>query len=159
MRQFLAAIFVFLSLTIQVFASNTLQLNPKQLIAATVYLEARGEDAYGMYAVATVIWNRAKGDIQRFHDVVLANNQFSCWKYHTSPWHWLAAQRKEVLYSHAWQTACMVAETVCTDGFQPLAAWNHYHSARIWPEWTNELSNRQQVGQHVFGYAANFKRE
>lgn len=49
------------------------------VVARTLYMEARGEGASGMSMVMTVIWNRAGGDKAKFADVCLKKKQFSCW--------------------------------------------------------------------------------
>lgn len=55
------------------------QAKAMNVVARTLYMEARGEGASGMSMVMTVIWNRAGGDKAKFADVCLARKQFSCW--------------------------------------------------------------------------------
>lgn len=49
------------------------------IIAKTLYGEARGETTMGKIAVATVIYNRANGDNTKYVKVCLKPKQFSCW--------------------------------------------------------------------------------
>jgi len=48
-------------------------------VARTIYAEAKGEKEEGQAAVASVIWNRAGGKCANLIDVVLKDQQFSCW--------------------------------------------------------------------------------
>lgn len=49
------------------------------IVARTLYMEARGEGDAGLKMVMTVIWNRAGGDKDFFADECLRPSQFSCW--------------------------------------------------------------------------------
>jgi hypothetical protein len=50
-----------------------------EIIAKTLYAESRGEQLKGIQAVATVIYNRAKGDTSKMAQVCLKPKAFSCW--------------------------------------------------------------------------------
>lgn len=50
-----------------------------EIIAKTLYAEARGEGENGIRAVATVIWNRSKIRKTTFDKICLQPKQFSCW--------------------------------------------------------------------------------
>jgi hypothetical protein len=55
-------------------------VNPDEdLLVRTVYGEARGEDAMGQQAVASVVRNRATASGKPIRDVVMAPNQFEPW--------------------------------------------------------------------------------
>lgn len=54
-------------------------MNPQKVVAKTLYGEARNQGEEGIRAVATVIYNRAKGNISRLAGVCLKPKQFSCW--------------------------------------------------------------------------------
>ena len=63
---------------------NWEQAKAMNVVARTLYMEARGEGKTGMNMVMTVIWNRAGGDKAKLADVCLAKKQFSCWNEITS---------------------------------------------------------------------------
>lgn len=50
-----------------------------EIIAKTIYGEARSEHERGMQAVATVIYNRSHGNVQEFAKTCLKPKQFSVW--------------------------------------------------------------------------------
>lgn len=56
--------------------------NEVKCLAATMYMEARGEKQKGMYLVASVVINRMKYFKQSVCEVVVAKHQFSWYKGH-----------------------------------------------------------------------------
>ena len=57
-------------------------LSDQDVVAATIWGEARGQENAGMIAVARVIHNRMIGKefARTYRAVCLARNQFSCWR-------------------------------------------------------------------------------
>ena len=53
------------------------QLSEIEILALTLWGEARGEDIEGQVAVGSVIRNRI--DKNTYHEICLKPNQFSCW--------------------------------------------------------------------------------
>lgn len=49
------------------------------IIARTLWMEARGDGNTGLNMVMTVVWNRAGGDAGKLADKCLERLQFSCW--------------------------------------------------------------------------------
>lgn len=60
--------------------------NVINVVARTIYAEAKSEGAEGQSAVASVIWNRAGGDNKKFVDVIKRPSHFSCWNKYTGGW-------------------------------------------------------------------------
>ena len=52
----------------------------KNVLARTLYMEARGDGVSGLNLVMTVIWNRAGGLKEQLATVCLRPAQFSCWE-------------------------------------------------------------------------------
>ena len=58
---------------------NYTALQAANIIARTLYAEARNDGKTGMTAVASVIYNRANKDKTLFTSACLKSKQFSCW--------------------------------------------------------------------------------
>src|SRR4051812_25123549 len=55
------------------------RLNELDILALTIYGEARGETIEGQIAVGNVIRNRVVALKKTYRDICLADKQFSCW--------------------------------------------------------------------------------
>jgi len=118
----------------------------KNVLAKTLYFEARGEGERGMRAVATVIYNRAAGNVAKFATVCLAPKQFSCWKSHDGLIVEPSAPADAAAYG-----ICIKIESEMVEGtFGPLGSWTHYYNPRgANPSWAR---NRPftVIGNHNF---------
>ena len=59
--------------------AQTVGLSDVEVVAATLWGEARNQTVYGRIAIAHVIKNRMARRAQTAHEVCLAKLQFSCW--------------------------------------------------------------------------------
>lgn len=117
------------------------------MIGYTIWLEARSETDQGRRAVATVIWNRAGGNPAKFHKVLAADAQFSCWDNR-------APCRPSVAIESLgrYQICLGIGVEMVLGTFRPLADWNHYYNPRkCRPYWRRDMEDRRKVGNHVFG--------
>lgn len=119
----------------------------RHIIAATLYLEARGEKELGIRAVATVIHNRYKARGTSPEEVCTARHQFSCWNAG------VYSPKVPVLGpdAKAWKL-CLAIERELLDGvFIPLDDWNHYYASNMAtpPSWAR-ASIGCEIGRHVF---------
>ncbi len=97
-------------------------------------------------AVASVIFNRAKGNPAKLETVCLAPKQFSCWnKGYTKPKP-RNAQERAILAEFEGMEKAMKA-----GAFKPSGAWTHYHTLKVRPAWSKWMKNRTVIGNHVFG--------
>lgn len=118
------------------------------VVADTLYLEARGEGEEGMRAVATVIYNRAKGDRSKFIDTCLKPKQFSCWNAPRTR----AVAPTSPLDAEAYNTCLEIEKELLTGKFEPLGIWNHYYNYnKCRPCWADSLKFKQTIGNHLFG--------
>lgn len=116
------------------------QLTDKDKVARTIYAEARGESSEGKKAVASVIWNRAGGDVGKLAKVVTAPKQFSCWNSGTP-----AAGS-----GAAWNECVRLAEDLVSGSFTPSGNWNHYFNPKLAnPKWAKGKTG-QDIGNHRF---------
>jgi len=122
--------------------------NIVQIVAMTLFMEAAGEGFDGQYAVASVIWNRAKGDKTRFVAVYKKPKQFSCWnnvKDCTMP-------RSGSAGRQAWGFSLRIAKAMVDGYFAPMINADHYHvkTMKKYPSWARKLKKVTTIGNHVF---------
>lgn len=115
-------------------------------VANTLYLEARGEGERGLRAVATVIYNRARGNPSKFDAVCLKPYQFSCYNGGAS----VKITPKTAMDKKAF-VACQKIENEMRRGyFKPLGAWTHYFNPRFCnPKWSRDVP-QVKIGNHNF---------
>jgi spore germination cell wall hydrolase CwlJ-like protein len=113
------------------------------IIALTLFGEAAGESIEGKRAVASVIFERAGGDTNRFADVCKAPRQFSCWN--------KRAPRVPNDYPSrkAWRECVTIAVEMTNGVFVPTITATHYHSGKA-PEWANGMRLVAVIGGHRF---------
>ena len=120
-------------------------IDKENIVAKTLYAEARGEGDRGMRAVATVIYNRAQRDVLRFADICLAPKQFSCW---TSGAGFTVPSAAADVAAFA---ICLKIESEMNTGkFEPLGCWTHYYNPRLSsPSWAKGCDGKV-IGNHKF---------
>ncbi|MCP1337269.1 cell wall hydrolase [Futiania mangrovi] len=133
------------------------------VLARTIWGEARGEAPEGRTAVAWVIRNRAALAAERmarkatphplFGDGSLAGAckarwQFSCWNANDpNRGPMLAVGFADAAFADAFAVACRVLHAAVPD---PTGGATHYHNHRIEPHWTRGARPTAMIGRHVF---------
>jgi N-acetylmuramoyl-L-alanine amidase len=124
------------------------------ILARTLYGEARGEDVRGMQAVAWVVVNRARRGPPRFKSsivgVVTAPHQFSCWNASDPNAKLCAAvSEKDPLFALATYAAAGVLSGEVRD---MTGGADHYHAdwMRPFPTWTRAMTKTAVIGNHIF---------
>ena len=135
------------------------------VVARTLYMEARGEGIDGLEMVMTVIWNRAKGDPENLVSVCLKRKQFSCWNEISgkTPETYPIQFPKEALSGKGGKDAqmwniCVKIATSAVDGtFVPEnSEWNaYYNPSKCNPSWGKTLIHTKMVGNHKVGKLGN----
>ena len=127
---------------------------PEQVVAMTIWGEARGESFAGKRAVAGVIHNRAirrsaRTDIPYIlatSDVCLAPYQFSCWD------HGDFVQQEPILTSSSWNECLAAANEIFAESYVAPTKATHYYA--VWlnppPKWAKKLQFVETVGDHLF---------
>ena len=119
------------------------------IIAKTLYGEARGEGYDGMLAVATVIYNRAKHDKDLFVKVCLKPKQFSCWN---------GVNNIEIWEYKPWEICKKISTSMLDSTFHPYPFKEinptHYLTYTLYmspkcPNWARGVSG-EIVGKHIF---------
>ena len=130
------------------------------ILARTLYMEARGEGDVGLNMVLTVIWNRAGGKAENLADVCLKPLQFSCWNKITGktpstysiqfPKGAVNGSGKE---ASSWDVCVNLAKSAIDGTFKPVDShWNAYYNPnKANPDWASQLIGAEIVGRHKVG--------
>lgn len=130
------------------------------IIARTLYAEARNDGKVGMEAVASVIFNRAEGDKMLFTKVCLKPKQFSCWnkftKEEADPKNFKikipSSVKGNTKNEKLWKEAMAIAADMLVDAFTPTIKANTYFNPKTAnPKWASDLLNSKMIGSHKFG--------
>ena len=124
------------------------------VVAETIWLEARGEGDRGIRAVASVIRNRSVERGLSPREVCLERGQFSCWrKGLVLP---LDNVRKSRMMRpstrRAWRSCVEVANELVNRKFKPTITANHYYNPdKCRPYWGRMMRSCVSIGRHKFG--------
>lgn len=156
---------------------DTLKLSETQILAVTLYGEARSEPVEGVIAVASVIRNRVNADLgndgkadwwgEGFKGVCLARRQFSCWAPEGGPGNFAKVEAlvtklsagdavTDARYIECAWIATGVIKGWCRD---TVKGATHYHTVQMIPRpsWAQALVPVTQVRNHLF-YAMPVKK-
>lgn len=119
---------------------------PLDDVIGTILAEAAGEGEEGMYAVASVIANRAKRRKLTPSQVVNQKHQFSG-RERKDFWEFVGRQSAEAEYAarRAWQRAQA----------DPIPGLDHYVTTDLYnspqrPAWLNKMGGARTIGNHIF---------
>jgi len=121
-------------------------IDPVDVLARTIYAEARGESRLGRLAVASAIYNRANGDASKMIQVVLRPKQFTPWNKGRIP----PQGSGEI-----WNECVKIAHSMIDGTFQPVTTHTHYYNPRMAkPGWAYMPKGQHrkfiQIGSHRF---------
>lgn len=124
--------------------------NPVDVLARTIYGEARSEGLAGMQAVASVVLNRvARGRYGTgIVGVCLRPYQFSCWLKSDPNYKKLTSPSID----DKWFTECLkVAEQAVRGDLEDnTKGATHYHTTAIRPKWAAKMTYLGTIGHHKF---------
>lgn len=132
----------------------------REVLARTIWGEARGEGRRGMQAVANVImnrfrrprwWSRNKGD--GIPDDTVAAVCFDPWQF--SCWNMDDPNRKKMIevsvYNAEFRLAYQIAGEALENNLPDLTGGaDHYHTISISPKWAKGATPTAFVEKHVF---------
>ncbi len=135
---------IYISIVLNIHASDLDNVSTYHLIAATLVLEAGGElDYRSMSAVYEVVVNRSHTRNISLREVVLAPRQFSVWN---NPENHINMMR--IAKDHPkWEQACLIVvspPTLYTQGS------DHYHTLHSSPSWSHVYHKIVLIGNHQF---------
>jgi N-acetylmuramoyl-L-alanine amidase len=122
----------------------------KQVLAATLYAEARGEPDDGQIWVVWVIRNRARMDREywcgrNIKDVCLCPGQFECWN---------NKDNISVTDNQAFEKCIKIIDAVLekADNNDPTGGCDHYNNPdkEGYPSWTRNCERVRKIGNHQF---------
>ena len=127
------------------------------VLAETLWCEARGEGKIGVDAVASVIMNRAKRSGKKVSEVCLQRKQFSCWNNRTLPV--VGGDRKFIMKPNLtprenkiFSLCRSTAYAVVIGTFVPTVDATHYYAHnKVTPKWAQSMWNKKVIGNHTFG--------
>lgn len=126
------------------------------VLARTLYGEARGEGSVGMQAVACVVLNRVavakeKSGFWWGNDIIQVCQkpyQFSCWNRSDPNFKKLQMVDKSDLY---FATALRIAQRAVAGALEDITfGATHYHASSIQPYWTRSEKPVATIGRHIF---------
>jgi N-acetylmuramoyl-L-alanine amidase len=122
------------------------------VLARTLWGEARGEGRDGMVAVACVILNRADPREKRWPNgvakVCQQPKQFSCWNPNDPN---LARLQRVDAGDPAFKMALEVAGIAVAGKLpDPTRGANHYHTPAVQPDWSKGKQPAATIGHHKF---------
>lgn len=131
------------------------------ILARTLYGEARGEGLHGMIAVGWAIRNRVDTDLNHdgkpdwwgegYSGVCHAPYQFSCWNKNDPNYPYLSGQKP--IPAKAFTLAIQAAQSVINGRIpDPTGGATHYYAVSMKkpPDWTAHATFTVQIGQHRF---------
>lgn len=133
-------------------------LPDNEVLALTIYGEARGEPYLGKVAVGSVVLNRA--DLKNWmggtvKEVCLKPFQFSCFNKSDPNYKMLLdiAQdcTREATVNRVFCVCAGIADGLIDGTVQRITEGTHYHSTGIkTPNWAFEMKRVDKVGRHIF---------
>lgn len=133
------------------------KLSPAQILAITIYGEARGESTEGKIAVGSVILERVKRDGwygKNIYGVILKPYQFSCFLENDPNYRKLlhiAEQWDEEMTSNAALNDCYGIASGLMDGtIPPNVTATHYKVYTCDASWEEKMVRVAKIGSHEF---------
>lgn len=123
------------------------------ILARTVYGEARGEDFIGRRAVAHVVLNRVAAKHRSESRIAGAATepwQFSCWNPNDPNVRRLElVTLDDAIFRQCWIAALYAIEEH-NNGVDPTAGALHYHTVSVDPHWAEGKTPCAAIGAHLF---------
>ena len=130
-------------------SANTSE-NTVELLAKTIWGEARNQGEKGMKAVCYVVLNR-KGSRPTWgtlRKVVKAPHQFSVWNTYDNNYKLI---RKGVTHKKSYKKALQIARECLYKPYEDITKGaTHYHAAHKTPFWAAALEKTVVIGDHIF---------
>lgn len=141
-------------------------INATNILSRTIFMEARSEGKEGMDAVASVIYNRAGGNKEKFVEVCFKKAQFSCWN-GVSDDKKSAISYKIIIPKSttvkgkdrdAWIYCQQLAGKLLSGKFTTTIGNrnSYYNPSKVTPSWSSSLSSTKTIGHHKFGYLSEW---
>ena len=131
--------------------------NDRDVLARTIYGEARGEGLAGMVAVAWTIRNRVFDGKEKswwgegYADVCQKPYQFSCWNKNDPNYPYLSGT-KPIPFREFARAQIAADQVIAGTAPDPTGGATHYYSTTMpnAPKWTEGATRTLKLGHHVF---------
>lgn len=123
------------------------------ILARTIWGEARGEHFEGKVAVGHVVLNRAKAQHRRettIAGVATEPFQFSCWNPDDPNRNKLEEVSLNDRFFRASLKAALIAIEEQERGEDPTGGATHYHTTQVSPVWSAGKAPSAKIGSHLF---------
>ena len=135
------------------------KLSSNEILALTLYGEARGEIIDGQIAVACIIRNRTKSN--NYNEVCLAREQLSCWNSNDPNYPILNEMASQLLMGQTidniyWVRCLWIAQGIISNYLKDITnGAKYYMTAKLFnsdasPNWAKTSFNRKQFGTQIF---------
>ena len=120
--------------------------NTKDIVSKTLWLESSNQSTLGKKCVASVIYNRAKGNPKDLTKVCLAKKQFSCWNKNKPD---SIKIKPNISYNECTSFAndMVIGKFQIVNGFYGV---NYYHEKKVKPKWAKTQWFVCKIGDHLF---------
>ena len=116
------------------------------VVARTIYWEARGEGMEGRLAVAAVIMNRSQARGLDLVDTCFQFRQFSCWD-KLAGWRDPISERDIEIF----RECRLLGWDMALGCHNVMGPWTDYHATRVHPAWSDHMRSVKVIGNHKFG--------
>lgn len=131
--------------------SDLITWSELELLAGTIYGEARNQSFAGKVGVGLTIRNRVSLPRwwgRNWRQVILKPKQFSCFNPNDSNFpEIVAAKKRNGLH---WQECMMIAEKIYLGHIADFVGADHYHRIDCYPRWRHKLQYLVTIGDHKF---------
>jgi hypothetical protein len=134
------------------------------IVSKTLWQECRGEIIEGILAVASVIWNRSKKHNTSLDMVCMKDYQFSCWneddsgtslnRHMNEKWEFATSfipKPRNVNELKILAELQKIEIQMYEGTFVPTGLWTHYHTLSVHPPWSDGMTDKETIGNHLFG--------
>ncbi len=136
---------------------STQMMTDTEILARTVWGEARGETLAGQIAVAHTIMNRVLAPGwwgTSVRTVCLKPHQFSCWNYNDPNYPYVCG-RKTISIKELDPLMDVAQSAISGVTDDPTRGANHYYSTLVFkdgapPAWAKNMKQMAVIGHHVF---------
>lgn len=120
-----------------------------ELLARTMWGEARNQGDEGMEAVCRVILNRqgTKDKWKTIEAVITDPKQFSVWNKHNVN----NSKARKVFHNKQYKRALQIARICLYRSHEDITQGaTHYHATYVNPSWSRKLEKTVVIGDHIF---------
>jgi spore germination cell wall hydrolase CwlJ-like protein len=156
MKKLISTIALTITIMAPVFGASAKNYSEEQVIASTLYFEARGENLDGKKAVASIIYNRAQEKRWKklgMKGVCLQPMQFSTFNNGFK-----MPNPDNIIDKRSYEQCKKIAKQMVNKTFKPTHNANHYVTVKFYKKakpthWCKKMTGKKIIDNHIFGRA------